>query len=332
MVSLLAIQLKRIGDLVLTLPALEALRRSYPAANVTLVIDGGCAGLVPAIQSVNRVLIYRKGRANLKLWSRVLLKHYDVAFDFSGTDRSSALTLLSKARKRIAFEPSLQGELRTSSYTHLVESPVLERHTVDHNLDLVSSVGLPPTLPDLRIEPSKPARAQARKMLRQHGVHDRPYVVLHVGAARAEKYWQPESWAGVIRHCRALGRTCVLIGGSSPMECEAIAEVQALVEPRCVDIAGQLSLLASTALIEGADLFIGVDSGPSHLAAAVKVPQITLFGPTNPFHWRARHDRSLILQGGKNNPLIEFEPDSPAGNLKDLSTDEVIHAINLLLV
>lgn len=331
MVSLLAIQLKRIGDLVLTLPALEALRHSYPAARITLIIDGGCAELAPAIRCVDRVLIYRKGRPNLKLWSRLFLKRYDAAFDFSGTDRSSALTWLSKARKRIAFEPGPKNELRTGSYTHLVESPVLERHTVDHNLDLVSSVGLPPNVPDLQLEIPKFARARARDVLRHHGVNS-PYVVLHVGAARAEKYWKPESWAAVIRHLRTLQRTCILIGGSSPMEREAISEVQALVEPKCVDVAGQLSLLVSAALIAGADLFVGVDSGPSHLAAAAKISQITLFGPTNPFHWRARHARSLVLQGGKNNPLTEFEPDPPAGNLKDLSTDEAIHAINLLLV
>ncbi len=96
-------------------------------------------------------------------------------------------------------------------------------------------------------------------------------------------------------------------------------------------MSGKLTLMESAALIAGAKLFIGIDSGPSHLAAAMQTPQITLFGPTNPFHWRARHASSIVLQGGKQNPVVRFDSHSAPGDLNALSTEEVIHAINLIL-
>lgn len=332
MLSILAIQLKRIGDLVVTLPALEALRRANPSARISLIIDGDCAGLAPAIRCVDQVLVYRKSSLNMEVWRQLLFGRYQVALDFTGTDRSSALSWFSKAEKRIAFQWASKSQFRGSSYTQLVDSPVRDKHTVDHYLDLIGALGIPSPSAEIHLSLPKSARAKVREILRQHQI-DTSYVVLHPGAARAEKYWRPERWAEIIDHCyQAWHRVCFLIGGSSEMEKKAIADILTHCQSPAIDVSGRLSLLASAALIEGADLLVGIDSGPSHLAAALKVPQVTLFGPTNPFHWRPRHDKALVLQGGKENPLTSFESHANPGDLNDLSTAEVIHAINLLLV
>lgn len=331
MKSILAIQLKRIGDLILTVPALSALRRAYPAARISLIIDGDTAGMAPAIREVDRIMIYRKNSFNVRTFRRLIFEGYDAALDFTGTDRSSLLTSLSKADQRIAFRWAEKNQLRSTAYNQFIDSPVRDKHTIDHYLDLLAGVDVTPANSDLRLELPKSAYARVRDVLRARSITSR-YIVIHAGAARAEKYWQPERWAAVIDHCQSvLQRPCLLIGGSSELEKVAIKEIWQSSPQKFIDLSGYLNLMASAALIAGADLFIGIDSGPSHLASAMKTAQITLFGPTNPFHWRARHDRSLILQGGNTNPLTEFDSHSSPGDLKALSTEEVIHAINLLL-
>ncbi len=323
MKSIVAIQLKRIGDLILTLPALEALRKAYPAARITLVIDGGTAELAPAIRCVDRVLVYKKNSLNPGTFFRLIFARHDAVLDFTGTDRSALLTSLTRATRRVAFQWAEKNSLRSRSYTQFIESPVREKHTIDHYLDLLAGVDVTPTPAELHLYLPDSARSL---------VLDSSYIVMHAGAARAEKYWQPERWAAVIDHCQnEMKLPCVLIGGHSEMEQQAIREIREKTRSSFIDMSGKLSLLESAAWIKNAKLFIGIDSGPSHLAAASRTPQITLFGPTNPFHWRALHVGSIVLQGGKQNPLARFDSHSTPGDLNALSTQEVIHAINLLL-
>jgi len=326
-----AIQLKRIGDLILTVPALEAVRRVYPATFIALVIDEDTAGMAPAIRCVDRIMVYRKNSLNFHLYRRLIMGRFDATLDFTGTDRSSLLTSLSKAQRRVTFRWADKNQLRSSAYNQWIDSPVREKHTVDHYMDLLAGIDVLPGDPALHLELPKSAYTRAREVLRARRVAS-SYVVLHAGAARAEKYWAPERWAAVIEHCElVLQRPCVLIGGNSEMEKEAIEAIRFHSKVVFVDLSGHLNLMASAALIAGADLFVGIDSGPAHLACAMHTPQVTLFGPTNPFHWRARHRRSIVLQGGKQNPLVDFDPHSSPGDLNALSTGEVLHAINLLL-
>ena len=95
----------------------------------------------------------------------------------------------------------------------------------------------------------------------------------------------PERWAEVIDFCQeTLGRPCVVTGGSGDaFEQAHLARLQAALRRPCADLAGRLDLLSLTAVLAQAAVFAGVDSGPMHLAAAFRRPQVVLFGPTNPF-------------------------------------------------
>ncbi len=331
MKSILLIQLKRIGDLILTVPALAAIRQTWPEASLSLVIDGESAGLAPAIDGVDRILVYQKNSLNLRTFRRVIFGRYDAALDFTGTDRSSLLTGLSKADRRVTFLESKRNLIRSQVYNRFIDSPVRDRHTIDHHLDLLAGIDLAPGPQPLELRLPQSAHAKVRDLLSTRSIRE-PFVVFHIGAARAEKYWTAQRWAAVFDYCAGtLGRPCVIIGGHSEMEKMAVAEVRQHATSDFVDLTGHLNLMASAALISRASLFVGIDSGPSHLAAAAQVPQVTLYGPTNPFHWRARHEQSVVLQGGKANPLAVFDSHASPGELIALSTEEVIHAINQLL-
>jgi ADP-heptose:LPS heptosyltransferase len=90
-------------------------------------------------------------------------------------------------------------------------------------------------------------------------------------------------------------------------------------------------LLTLAALIEKARLLVTVDSAPLHLAAATRTPQVALFGPTNPFHWRPRNSPALILEGTSTVPVREFSAEQPHVLMKQISTRAVIDAMDALL-
>src|SRR6185437_1754128 len=161
----------------------------------------------------------------------------------------------------------------------------------------------------------------------------RPYVILHSGSARREKLWEPERWAEVIDHFgRSNGIDLVLTSGPSPAEQAHIAAIKNNMQQQIIDLSGKTDLLTLAALIGQARLIVTVDSAPMHLAAATRTPQVVLFGPTNPFHWRPRESPALILQGDSGIPVRDFSPNQPPAPMKQISTEAVIGAMNSLLL
>jgi ADP-heptose:LPS heptosyltransferase len=102
-VNILLLQLKRIGDLILTLPAIATLRQNFPTAQITLAISSECADLLPAIPNVNRILLVRRNLRDLALFLGLARERFDYCIDFTRNDRSALLAFLSGARKRIVY-------------------------------------------------------------------------------------------------------------------------------------------------------------------------------------------------------------------------------------
>ncbi|HEY5036488.1 MAG TPA: hypothetical protein VII74_05095, partial [Chthoniobacterales bacterium] len=102
--NVLLIQLKRIGDLILTVPAIAAVRRTFPEARITLVVAHGSRELLPAIPGVDRALVARGSAIDVAMWLALACARFDFCFDFSRTDRSAFLSWLSGARERITYD------------------------------------------------------------------------------------------------------------------------------------------------------------------------------------------------------------------------------------
>src|SRR5438045_9424583 len=102
-------------------------------------------------------------------------------------------------------------------------------------------------------------------------------------------------------------------------------------QQKFINLSGKTDLLTLAALVGQARLLVTVDSAPVHLAAATHTPQVILFGPTNPFHWRPRESPALILHGKSPQPVTEFLPFQPRLPMSQISTEAVISAIDSLL-
>jgi len=187
--KILLLQLKRIGDLILTTPAITALRRNYPDAHITLAVSNECAELLPAISNVDRVLIARRNLRDVAMVSSVAGKKFDYCIDFTRNDRSAFLTLLSGARRRVAsYRVREQSKTRARLYTDLVGVRVRDMHTIDYNMALLEPLGVPAASSAPKLELPRVAREKAHSLRRDWKI-TRPYVILHPGSARPEKLW-----------------------------------------------------------------------------------------------------------------------------------------------
>jgi ADP-heptose:LPS heptosyltransferase len=110
-----------------------------------------------------------------------------------------------------------------------------------------------------------------------------------------------------------------------------VTAIKSNTQRKIIDLSGKTDLLTLAALIGQARLLVTVDSAPMHLAAAMRTPQVILFGPTNPFHWRPRESPALILQGKSIEPVTEFSPVQPRLPMRQVSTEAVVSAMDLLL-
>jgi ADP-heptose:LPS heptosyltransferase len=328
--SVLVVQLKRLGDLVLTTPALSILRKLYPAAKITLLIDRHSRALAPAIVGVDHVWVYRGTKS---IWTNLLKTRFDLCLDFTGNDRSALVSLLSKAPRRIGFKFLVRRPIRSWAYTELIPSPARDKHTVDHYLDLIHSLATFDSEVDIALRLPDQTKSTVSRLISELSLPS-AYFVLHPGSARVEKYWLADRWAQVIACARDRFKLpCIITGGQDPRELQHIDDLLLQSHDRSAifNLAGRIDLLVAAAVIERAAFFIGVDTVAAHFAAAFRRPSITLFGPTNPFHWHARHPHAIVLRAGLPGPIEYFDPHQKGAPMSELSTGAVIRAMEMLL-
>jgi predicted lipopolysaccharide heptosyltransferase III len=278
-------------------------------------------------------LIARRNLSDLAMFFSVAASRFDCCIDFTRNDRSAFLALLSSARTRVvSYRVRQQSEMRARAYTDFVPVRMRDTHTIDYNLALLQPLGVSTAAASApRLQLPQLAHETANALRRDRKIN-KPYLILHPGSARREKLWEPHRWAELIDHfARTDDIDLVLTSGPSPEEQAHIAAIKNKVQQQIIDLSGKTSLLVLAALIGQARLLVTVDSAPMHLAVATRTPQVVLFGPTNPFHWRPRESPALILQGQSAAPATEFVPAQPRFAMSEISTEAVISAMDSLL-
>jgi ADP-heptose:LPS heptosyltransferase len=324
-VKILLVQIKRIGDLILTTPAIRCLREAFPQARLTLVADGSCRGLLSALD-VDEYLVHEKRGGNPWIYRRLPFLRPDWCLDFSGTDRAMFFAGLSRAPRRVNFLRFREKFLRRSLFTDFVDSSVRDRHTADHYTDLLRPLGVTCENVPLALRP--PLERDTQAVLDSRGVTG-PYAVIHAGTARAEKYWLPERWAAIADGLRdRRGLLPVFTGATAAEELAHLSAIRAAMTGPSADLTGATDLAGLSGVIARARVFCGVDTAAMHLADAVRTPTVALFGPTNPCQWRPRHTRAIVLRADTDEP---FDVRQKGGPMAHLSTGQVSGALERLL-
>lgn len=296
---ILLVRLRLIGDVVFTTPLVSALRRRFPDAELTYLVEPVAAPVVahhPALTEV-RVIAHTRGwhriRDDLRLGWDLRRRRFDVAIDLHGGPRSAWLTWASRAPMRVGYD--IPG--RSWMYTHVVHRPrgLQPRHSVVNQWDLLrpidAALAAPPdpTLDRVVMAVDPAAAAAVARRLDDLGVPpDARLVILHVSAGNPFRRWPESSFAELTAEVVSReSRRWVLVTSGPSDEVAARRVVHAARDragaaaARIVEATGW-SLVDLRALLERASLFVGGDSGPLHIAATSDVPVVGLYGPTLP--------------------------------------------------
>ncbi len=249
--KILLVQVKRIGDLILTTPVIKALREAKPHCHITVIADSSAASLLPALGVDQTWTFERAGllanlfRPSINSWIKSDLPFSEFAYclDFTGTDRSALVSALAGGSKRVTYERFRSKFLRPQIYQQFVDSSVRLRHTADYHTDLLRPLGIEVENVPMELHLPELIHAEVRAKLENHEIEG-AYAVIHAGTARPEKYWEPDRWAQVIEFLRSqYGLTTILTGSSDPAEQAHLAAIKAALKLPCVDLSGDTNLL-----------------------------------------------------------------------------------------
>jgi heptosyltransferase-1 len=284
---ILLVKLSSFGDVLHTLPTLEALRAAYPDARITWLVEAAYAPLLaghPALDEVWEAPRLRPGElltgsnpARLRrLLNLLRVRSFDLVLDVQGLLKSAVWVALARSPRKVGYDRTREG-----SYLALNERvpPFCpEAHAVRRCLNLAQYLGAPPALPRFRL--GLGARINSTALVPDVG--GQPLVVLHPGARWASKLWPAASWACLTKWLHAQGLQVALTGSRADQGLER--EITAKIESQVLNLVGRTSMAELAAILRRARLAVTTDTGTMHLAAALATPVVALFGPTAP--WR----------------------------------------------
>jgi predicted lipopolysaccharide heptosyltransferase III len=332
--NILVIKLRYLGDVLLATPVLRALREAYPEARLTALVNEGTEDVLRWNVDLNDLLVVRRRgiRAGLVFLADIRRRQYDCVIDLTDGDRSALIARWSGASVRIGFneEHRWRGLLYT---TALTVPPGM--HRIERDLQALRALGLDPkaTTPVLRTTPQDDEKAET--LLHGFGITSggRPLVMMQPGARYWFKAWPPERFAELADRLTERFGCRVLLGGDV-REVPLAEQICSLARSSPVVLAGRTTLLQYAAVLRRCALFVGNDNGPMHMAAAVGIPVVAVFGPSDPAEWGPRGTRSEVLYKGLDCRRC-FHPTCERGELncmKQISVDEVYAAAQCCLI
>lgn len=328
---ILVIKLRHIGDVLLTVPVFRALKETFPDAHISALVNSGTEDVLRGNPLIDEILILDRSIKKLSPVKRyakeiVFLKNirskgFDMTVALTDGDRAAAISLASGAKYRLGWRSKKGFPGKKYAYTHLSE-PDGNKHMVLQNLEVVSQFGI--TTKDLSVNFYIPDEDKIfiRDLLKKNGVpiksetfwdnnnrFEKTNIVhIHPTSRWLFKCWKDEYMAEVIRWLLDGRNTVIVTSSPDRREIEKAKRILSFVgsrftnhSSRLLDLCGKTTIKQLGAISEASNLFLGVDSAPMHIAAAIGTPVIALFGPTGAYSW-GPWDYNQTLE---NTPYLE---------------------------
>lgn len=292
--KILIVKLSALGDVVHTLPALNALRKKYPHAHITWLVETAAADIIRDHPALDTMIVSKRKEwirnieegewfntiKNIGAFIRTLRNtRYDMVIDFQGLFKSGILVALCKGDRKIGYD-----QTREESYRFLTERMPpfdLNQHAILRYLNLLKASGITNNNDIIFGIPVKDnERQKAHLLLKQYRWHEgNRFIAINPMAKWKTKLWVPQKFAALADQIIKKHKVSVVFTGSQEDQ-KAVQEITSLMQEKGINLSGKTDLLTLAALYEKADCLISTDTGPMHVAAAMGTPVIALFGPT----------------------------------------------------
>ena len=334
--NILVIKPSSLGDIILALPALSALRKSAPFAKISWLIRPEFAPLLKNHPHLTETIIFDRkflGKAwfhpialasLLSLIWRLNRSKFDAVFDLQGLFRTASLSWLSGCKKRFGMADA--GEFAHIFYTHKVAQDRDCIHLVDYYLKIVQAAGASKTQVQFLL-PADPAAANSvNRLLVTDGIRPNNYAVFVPTSAHRDKCWPVERFAALADKISSQFHLSIIATGAAS-EKSTVEKLRNLANVPIANFAGATSLSELVALLKAARLVVSNDTGPGHIAAAAGTPLVLIFGRSNPARV-APYGRSCCVAATESD-CRGLNPDStdPKHDIKAITVDEVYRKV-----
>jgi len=302
--KILLFRTDRLGDLVLTTPAIKALRSAYPDAYIAMIVRPYTEDVVKDSPYLDEVILYDKYGSHKSLWAafkfamEIRKRRFDRAIIFHPTNRMHITAYIANIPRRIGYDNKL-GFLLTDRIKHTKHLGI--KHERDYTLDMLKALGIESDEKELFIPIDDNSISQVESIIADNGIKkNERFMVMHPGASCASKIWPSERFAKLAdilieRHHIKI----IVVGGRGEKDVFCADAVRKFMQNDAVFLTGQLSLRTLAALIMRSILFISNDSGPVHVATAVGVPVIDIFGRgqpgLSPLRWGPLGPKDIVM-------------------------------------
>ncbi len=327
------VMMSALGDAVHVLPLLDALKRHAPDTHVTWVLQPGPALMVRGHPHVDDVVIFQRARglrAYLDVRHELRSRPFDVLMNLQVYFKAGIVTWMCRAPVKLGFDFARARDANWLFTTHRIP-PHAEQHVQDQYFEFLDAMGVPHGEPQWHLAPTKEERVAARSLLEEAG--NGPLVGMVVASSKGEKNWMPERYAEVaVRLHTEVGARSVLLGGTSPIERDAAARILTAARGTAIDALGR-GLRTLLGLIDGCDVLISPDTGPLHMAVAMNVPAVGLYGYNNPKRVGPYRRFADLLVDAYGDPGTDYLPsmEHRLGRMGRISTDDVLAKVHLAL-
>jgi heptosyltransferase-2 len=333
---ILIVRTDRIGDVLLSTPAVKALRDNYPHAYIAMMVSPYAKEIVEDNPYLDEVILCDNKTWFSSIWFAIKLrkKKFDLALVLHPTNRVHLITFFAGIARRVGFNRKLSF-LLTNRIDH--NKQLGEKHELEYSLDPLRYLGIEPQDKNLYMPIKPEAEAWVEELFQREGIKDADRLLaIHPAASCPSKIWMSSGFAEVAdKLAQKYGLKVLLVAG--PKDIKIVEELSSALKCQALNLAGKTSLSQLASLLKRVSLFISCDSGPVHIASALGVPVIAIFGRNqkglSPLRWgplglksRVLHKEVGCIKCLAHNCKKEF------ACLKAISAEDVIKAADSILL
>jgi len=329
-----------LGDVVMTIPALRAIRYTYPDAHITLMGNSLVCQLLEGASYIDSFLVYNKRgehyglKGFISIVKAIRKGKFDLAILLQNAIEAAILTFCGGVSSRMGYNTDSRGFLLT--HKAIITKEILHKHHRDYYLSMLGNFGIyTPSPDDISILPRESWQENLKSLIPDNFLNSKKTVVginpgAHYGSA---KRWEEKKFAKVADELvKEFGVNIVIMGG--PKEGEIGARVEKNMTVPCLNVAGKTTIAQMLSVINLCEVFVTNDSGPMHIAAALGKNVVAVFGSTDPLTTSPVSNKSVIVQHKTEcSPCLKRQCSQKHHNcMRHLPAEDVLNAVRNILI